>query len=67
MVYYISIYIVKCAWDMYKVIIFVFGGIASGFTLVSIFPEDACMQVAGTLFVGIMRSFWALTQSQSHI
>ena len=31
----------KCAWDVYKVIIFVFAGIASGFTLVSIFPEDA--------------------------
>ena len=33
---------------MYKVIVFVFAGIASGFTLVSIFSEDACMQVAAT-------------------
>ena len=48
-VYYISFYIVKCVWDMYKVILFAFAGIASGFTLVSIFSEDACMQVAGTI------------------
>ena len=34
----------KCAWDTYKVIVFVFAGIASVFTLVSIFSEDACMQ-----------------------
>ena len=34
---------------MYKVIVFVFAGIASGFTLVSIFSEDACMQVAATI------------------
>ena len=47
--YYISIYIVKFPWDMYKVIVFVFAGIASVFTLVSIFSEDACMQVAATI------------------
>ena len=28
---------------------FVFAGIALGFTLVSIFSEDACMQVAATI------------------
>ena len=38
---------------MYKI----FAGIASGFTLVSIFSEDTCMQVAATIVVGIMRSF----------
>ena len=40
---------------MYKVIVFAFAGIASGFTLVSIFSEDACMQVAGTIVIESLR------------
>jgi len=35
---------------MYKVNVIVFVGIASGFILVSIFSEGACMQVARTIF-----------------
>ena len=40
-----SIYIVMCVWDMYKVIVYVFAGIASAFTLVRIFSEEVASTI----------------------